>query len=86
MIKWLFLKTKINKLHLEEGDILVLRPPTKGWNMNQANQYHKFVEQILRDFKYNNITVTFMDDIDLGIISTGKSNFTHKGDINGKLL
>jgi hypothetical protein len=80
IIQWLFLKTKINKLKLEEGDVLVLRPPTKGWNIKQAEQYHKFIVQTLKDCGYKNLTITFADDVDLGIINTSqKSNYENQG-------
>lgn len=68
-IKWLFVKGQITKLSLKDGDILVIKPPMgKSWYSEKTQKIHELVQNALKNSGYNNSCITFVDDVNLGII------------------
>jgi hypothetical protein len=69
-IKWLFVKGQIAKLQLQDGDILVIKPPIgKTWHSEKAKNIHNLMKETLEKFGYKNTHITFVDDVNLGVIS-----------------
>jgi phage pi2 protein 07 len=73
-IKWLFMKWQfgyqINKLSLSNGDIVVIKPPKNNkWNSEKAQRMHTFIKEFLESNGYKNLNITFVEDINIGVIS-----------------
>jgi hypothetical protein len=69
-IKWLFTQGQIAKLELKNGDILVVKPPQgKSYSLQKAEAIHKMIKELLEKSGHKNLCITFVDDVNLGIIS-----------------
>jgi len=68
-------------LELKEGDILVIKPPiNEKWTGEYAKKVHDLIRRVLDKIGYKNNQITFVDDVNLGIISTDKSNYENRGE------
>jgi hypothetical protein len=68
-IKWLFVKGQINKINLQDDDILVIKPPTGiRWSDKKAQNMHKLIKDSLVKSGYKIKLITFVEDVNLGVI------------------
>lgn len=84
-IDWLFKdigdQFQVNKLDIQENDVLVVRPPKDSkWKPEYAEKFHHFLQETFKQYGYKNLTITFLEDIDLGIARTYKSNYANGGE------
>lgn len=74
-------KFQINKLDLNENDILIIRPPEgKHWTIKRAKAYHDIVTNTLEKSNLNNDVLVFIENVHLDVLVTHKSNYANGGE------